>query len=1059
MRLAGRWRWMFASWLWVVAQISAATAQTVLDDFETLNGWTTNHSDNARVELALDEGHQGKAMRVDFDIQPGGSFVIVRKAIPVSIPKSYAIKFWLRGEAPANDFQIKLIDKSDRNVWWYNQRNFNFPNDWRHVLVKDPRVQYAWGPLGGGPPRDIAFVEFAISAGTGGKGSVWIDDLTIERREVGSGSPPQPKITASTANPGTAPEQALDGDRQSAWHSGSLVAQQWLEIDFQKQREYGGLVIEWDPLDYAAAYRVLESDDGKDWATLYQSTRGNGGRDYIYTPDAESRFVRFELDQSSRGQGYGIRAILIKPYELVASPNQFFETIARDAAPGTYPRYYSGRQTYWTAVGTPRGGKQAILNDDGALEPHPGSFSIEPFVHLGGKLLSWNDVRTVQELEQGYLPIPSVTWMHDQLTLRTTVVAGGRGNARAYFVRYRLQNLLDEPQDAALYLTIRPFQVLPPWQNLNLVGGVTTIRDLVFDARSVWVNGKPALVSQTPPDQFGAATFEEGSVTDGLAGGRIPSRLQVSDPFNYASGVLEYRLHLAPRAAGDVYVAIPFRQEDVPALQLATNGAAAEFQTQLDNAVRIWSTLLGRVEFQVPAQAVSLINAMRTAVAQILINRDDDALHPGARTYARAWIRDGASMSNALMQMGFVEEPRDFVRWFAPFQQTDGRIPCCVDRRGPDPVAENDSNGEFIYAVAEYYRYTRDIGTVSDLWPAVIRAADWIATARQTRMTEAYKQPDKRAFFGLLPESISHEGYAGHPVHSYWDDFWALRGLKDAASLAVVVGDEQRAAGFATTRDAFRNDVRASIERVISTNKLQYLPASVELADFDASSTAIAVSPLGELPMLPEPALRQTFDRYYAIFQERVQGKAEWDAYTPYELRNVQPFMQLGQRDRAWEVLEANLRDQRPLAWQQWPEIVWRDPALPRFIGDMPHAWIGAMYVEAVRSLFAFERDADGALVLAAGLPSTWMTDAGGVGVRRMPTHYGVLNYTLKPAGSNALSLKISGDLTMPPGKIVVAPPTLQPIKAVQVNGHPVETFTGDHAVIGEFPADVVIEY
>jgi hypothetical protein len=42
-------------------------------------------------------------------------------------------------------------------------------------------------------------------------------------------------------------------------------------------------------------------------------------------------------------------------------------------------------------------------------------------------------------------------------------------------------------------------------------------------------------------------------------------------------------------------------------------------------------------------------------------------------------------------------------------------------------------------------------------------------------------QPEKRAFFGLLPESISHEGYAKRAVHSFWDDLFALRGLQDAA--------------------------------------------------------------------------------------------------------------------------------------------------------------------------------------------------------------------------------------------------------------------------------------
>ena len=76
-------------------------------------------------------------------------------------------------------------------------------------------------------------------------------------------------------------------------------------------------------------------------------------------------------------------------------------------------------------------------------------------------------------------------------------------------------------------------------------------------------------------------------------------------------------------------------------------------------------------------------------------------LRPGTRSYARSWIRDGAFTCTALLQMGFTQEVREYVRWFAGFQFPDGRVPCCVDRRGADPTPENDSDGELIFTVAE----------------------------------------------------------------------------------------------------------------------------------------------------------------------------------------------------------------------------------------------------------------------------------------------------------------------------------------------------------------------
>ena len=65
--------------------------------------------------------------------------------------------------------------------------------------------------------------------------------------------------------------------------------------------------------------------------------------------------------------------------------------------------------------------------------------------------------------------------------------------------------------------------------------------------------------------------------------------------------------------------------------------------------------------------------------------------------------------------------------------------------------------------------------------------------------------------------------------------------------------------------------------------------------------------------------------------------------------------------------------DRRPAAWNQWPEISWRDLRSPGHLGDVPHAWIGAEYVLAVLSAFAYERPGDAALVIAAGVSEAWL--------------------------------------------------------------------------------------
>ncbi len=1038
---------------------AASAAETrVLDDFETLAGWRTESSEGARVEIAHDAGHTGMGLRLDFDFDAGGGFVFIHKDLPITLPENYSFSFQLRGEAPSNNLEIKLVDPSGRNVWWLPLRDYSFPTHWTHIVAQKRHFEFAWGPAGGGVPRLIGAIELAISVGSGGKGSIWIDELRFEEREPTTAYTLRPALTASTSALEQSPERLVDADPGTGWRSGSLAAEQWLVMDFLKRREYGGLVIDWDPQDYAVDYRVLTSRDGAEWEPAYRCAEGNGRRDYVYLPDAESRFVKLVLERSSRGQGYGIRAIEVRPYAFSDSLNQFFEAIARDSPPGLYPRYFLGQQSFWTVVGVESDEHEALINEEGMIEVDRGGFSIEPFLYADDRLISWREVQSVQELDQGYLPIPSVTWRYNHLSLKVTTFAAGEAGAAFLYARYRVRNESLTAKRCSLLLAIRPFQVTPPWQSLNMAGGVAPIRQLSFDGRSVWVNRARPVIPLTLPDQFGAASFDEGSVTDYLLDDRVPLRTEVNDPFGHAGGALRYSIELPPQGAAEVYVAVPFnRAQPAEVLQAAAAGPKAYIEERLAETRAAWRRTLNRVAVTLPAEAEKLTRVLKSTLAYILINRDGAAIQPGSRNYARSWIRDGALTSSSLLEMGYTAEARAFLEWYTGYQYANGKVPCCVDRRGADPVAEHDSHGEFIFAVAEYYRYTRDVGFLSELWPNVVKAVDYLAALRETRLTPEFDTAEKRAYRGLLPESISHEGYAARPVHSYWDDFLALRGLKDAAVLARALGDEERAVRFATLRDAFRNDLYASIGAAMQNHRIDFIPGSVELGDFDPSSTAIAVAPVGELERLPQTALERTFERYYRYFTERREERIEWSHYSPYELRIVEPLVRLGHKDRALEVLNYMLAAQRPPTWNQWPEIIERDPSAPRFLGDLPHTWVGSIYIRALRSLFAYEREADGALVVAAGLPEAWARK--GVGIKRLPTHYGSLSLDLRDEGPDRLRLRLYGDVALPPGKLVLRSPLARPLTAVTVNGIAVPGYADPEIAIPEFPADVVLDY
>jgi hypothetical protein len=849
-----------------------------------------------------------------------------------------------------------------------------------------------------------------------------------------------PKATASTAAENHDPDSVLDAKPETSWRSAALAESQWLQIDFLKPREYGGLIIEWDREDYATRYQVQIPQDGKQWQPVYTVSLGNGGRDYIYMPGAESRYLRLELQKSSRARGYGISTLTVKPVDFSASPNAFFETIAREAPRGTYPKYFYGEQSYFTVVGANGSDKEGLLNEEGMLEVDKNAFSIEPFLYTKGKLVTWHDVLSVQELECSYLPVPSVTWRSNGIEMKTTAFAVSEPGP-ALYVRYRVENNGSEREQLKLFLAIRPFQVNPPWQALNMVGGVAPIRDIVLDGRIVRIDGKRSVIPLTPPHRFGATTFDEGSITDFLTEGKVPNQTDVHDTFGYASATLEYELDLPPDASREIYLAIPYENPEVileAANRIGVNGSAFG-RARFRDSVNFWEAKIVRADLIVPPAARKLRDMVRTNLAYIFVNRDGAALYPGSRSYARSWIRDAALMSAALLGMGYSEEVRHFIEWYARFQFPNGKIPCCVDHRGADSVPENDSHGEFIYVVAEYYRYTRDIGFVYEMWPAIVKTVHYIEQLRNQRKSEEYRSADKSIFFGMMPESISHEGYSVRPVHSYWDGFWTLRGLKDAADLAVLVMDEHNAVHFGTLRDDFRSDLYQSIKRAMAKHKIAFMPGSAELGDFDVTATAMAVTVGGEQANLPVDALNKTFDDFFDFFEKRRDGKVGWTAYTPYEVRIVEAMVRMGRREHALKLLNFLLKDQRPVGWNHWAEVVWRDPKLPKFIGDMPHAWIGAEFVRAVRALYVYERESDQALVLAAGIPKAWLDGGGEVGVKRLPTWYGTLNYVLRRERTDQLRCVLAGDLTLPPGKIILIAPADRPIRSVTVNGKPID--------------------
>lgn len=981
-------------------QVAASPVPRTLDDFETEAGWAVSSSDGVSAGLSVVPGASGRALRLEYDFTKGSGYAVLRRELPLDLGGNFALRFRLRGEGAANALELKLVDSTGENVWWHRKPEYVPLRDWTAIRVKRRMIEFAWGPTADKTLRRTAAIEFVVAAGSGGgKGWIAVDDLTLEPLPPDPAVPPPVK-----ASGGTGAAKAVDGNPASLWQAAPGEA---VDLDLGYSREFGGLMLQWGPNAHASDYQVQFSADRRAWRTVRTVTGGNGGTDWIKLEESEARHVRLRPLRGPAGR-FALAEVEVRPVDFGASDNAFVAAVAEAEKRGAFPRGFIGEQNYWTLVATPDGGNSGLIDESGAIEVGRGGFSVEPFVLDGDKLLSWADVRPRQSLLERIYPVPSVHWSADGWSLKTTAYAVTVGGAKQLVGEYTLANAASARGPVALVLAVRPFQVNPQQQFLNITGGVSRIERLRWGADGLYVNGARALVPLVEPEREIASSFDSGMLPQALA---AAGGAEAIDPTGLASGAMVFAK--VPPGERVTYRWVAPLDDKPIARQVPPPVGAARQE---------WAAALGDMRLLGPAAAAPIFETLPTALAHILATREGPALRPGSRAYARSWIRDGAMMSTALLRMGLADPAERYLLWYAPFQYANGKVPCCVDKRGADPVPEHDSDGELIHLVAQLERYAPDTARSERLWPRVRAAADHIEALRRKTMTVENRVAGRRHFYGLLPPSISHEGYSAKPMHSYWDDFWALAGLKDAAWLAERLGKGEQASELRARADAFRADILASIEAAGAVHRIDFIPGAADLGDFDATSTTIALSVAGEHHRLPQDRLVATFERYWAEFVARRDGHKAWDAYTPYEWRNVGAFTRLGWRERTQALVRFFMGDRRPATWHQWAEVVGRVPREPRFIGDMPHGWVASDFINAALDMLAYERERDGALVLAAGVPAEWLAD-GGITVERLRTPYGLLSYNLAADGPRA-RLRYRLDGLPPPGGLVLGWPT-----------------------------------
>ena len=769
-----------------------------------------------------------------------------------------------------------------------------------------------------------------------------------------------------------------------------LPAGENVTVDFRALRYPLGAFIEWGET-YGTIFSVHLSDDGETFRELGRIETGDGVTDSFWWRSTTARFFRLTVHEANSPEGAVVNELKLRILNKDRMPIGRLEHAAMAGRGDLYPQSLLGRQVYWTVLGEVDRPEEALFDEYGNLEPRRGSGQVTPLLRLDGALFGAPGSPTIrQSLAGGSLPIPTVAWSAQDIELRVTAFA----HAGQAMVEYRVANPSGATRTGALVLVARPVQINPYWQH----GGHANINAIAIDDRRLSVNDAVYAACSIEPTAVSIADFDEGDVTRLIERGPSPSPRSLRSDSGLLSAACEFVFSLAPGDSAAFIVAAPMRDDVTP-------HAGVDFDGLRNEVARLWRDKIGPRRITVGDQDVS--DTIEAQTALILVNATRYAFKPGPRNYDRTWIRDGSSQALALLWAGMIDDAKAYVVWYAKRIYENGMAPPILNmdgtiNRGYGGDIEYDAQGEFVGIAADVFRISRDRDFLAAVFEPVVRATRFIGEL--CARTNALHGPETR-FHGLLAPSISHEGYS-KPSYSYWDNFFALSALRNCEYLAREIGNTAVAEEAKANGETFAANLARSIRLTAEADGKGLIPGSADREDVDPTSTSIAFEPCRVEDVLPPELLAKTYD----LSADRVRqiGAPDFKAnYTPYSLRDLNAFVSLGRFDDAFRLLSVMLAGRRPRGWRGWAEVVWGEPRVPEYIGDMPHTWIGAEFATAIRRMLL--RENGGALELFRAVPDAWW-QGDGIALRQLPTAFGFVNLTAARDASRAtIELSLTG--------------------------------------------------
>jgi hypothetical protein len=488
-----------------------------------------------------------------------------------------------------------------------------------------------------------------------------------------------------------------------------------------------------------------------------------------------------------------------------------------------------------------------------------------------------------------------------------------------------------------------------------------------------------------------------------------PEKLYV--PETTPVGIVISEFTLAPGENRQMEFRVPYEPivKESPLIQKLRE---AGFDDYLARTVNFWDGIFAQgIDIQVPEDKV--VNTFKANLVYDLIarNKQDGSYIQKVNefNYDAFWLRDAAYIVRMYDLSGYHEIARQCLDFFPRWQQPDGNF---VSQGG-----QYDGWGQTMWAYGQHYRITRDTQFAEGVFPAIVKAVEWLKNARA-------QDP-----FHVMPTTTpgDNEDISGHVTGH---NFWALAGLKNVIALAEGIGKTEEATAFREEYDGLLAALRARLQEITRSTD-GYMPPGLDSLGGQDWGNMLSVYPEVILDPL-DPMVTATLKTTRAKYQEGIMtyGDGRW-LHHYLTMKNTETEIVRGDQQIALEELYAMLvHTSATHAGFEFAILPWATRDFGMNLS--PHGWFSAKFRAMMRNMMV--REQGDQLHLFSCLSPEWVKKGAQVAVRRAPTNFGGVDLRMRCQEGKA-TIDIQTTFSRKPESLVLHLPWFMAVSSVKAGG------------------------